>query len=86
MGEAGLAFYSSAFRHLQGLPERPAKTLDIYFIDVGRGVGNATLLVAPSGESMLLNAGPSYSALNVFEALHHAHTGQTRRVQPAMLV
>jgi competence protein ComEC len=50
----------------------PPKTLDIYFIDVGRGVGNATLLVAPSGESMLLDAGPSYSALNVLEVMNKA--------------
>ncbi len=34
-----------------------ARTLDIYFIDVDHG--NAVLVVSPSGESMLLDSGPS---------------------------
>ena len=34
-----------------------ANTLDIYFIDVDHG--NAVLVVSPSGESMLLDSGPS---------------------------
>src|ERR1035438_2541692 len=34
-----------------------ASTLDIYFIDVDHG--NAVLVVTPSGESMLLDSGPS---------------------------
>jgi competence protein ComEC len=35
-----------------------AKTLDIYCIDISASVGNATLIVAPSGEAMMLDAGP----------------------------
>lgn len=37
----------------------PHASLDIYFIDVGRSVGNATLIVSPEGRTMLLDAGPS---------------------------
>jgi hypothetical protein len=39
--------------------QQAAKALDIYFVDVGRSVGNATLLVTPARESMLLDAGPA---------------------------
>jgi hypothetical protein len=53
-----------------------AKSLDIYFVDVGKGVGNATLVVAPSGQSLLLDAGPSYTALNVLEVLKKAGVTQ----------
>jgi hypothetical protein len=49
-----------------------AKSLELYFVDVGKSVGNATLLVAPSGESMLLDAGPRYAARSVLEALKRA--------------
>jgi hypothetical protein len=50
-----------------------ADTLDIYFIDVGAGVGNATLLVAPTGDSMMLDSGPPYTAKRVLEVLKQAH-------------
>ena len=40
-----------------GIQARPSKTLDIYVIDVEGG--NATLLVAPSGESLLIDTGNS---------------------------
>jgi competence protein ComEC len=40
---------------LLSLPARAAKTLDVYFIDVEGG--QATLLVSPYGESMLVDAG-----------------------------
>jgi hypothetical protein len=53
-----------------------AKNLEIYFVDVGRGVGNATLLVAPSGETMLLDAGPEYAAPRVLEVLKQAGVKQ----------
>jgi competence protein ComEC len=66
-----VVFFEKQFKQESG-KNAPAKTLDIYFIDVGRGVGNATLMVAPSGESMLLDAGPSYSALNVLEVINKA--------------
>jgi beta-lactamase superfamily II metal-dependent hydrolase len=54
----------------------PGKTLDVYFVHVGRGVGNATLLVAPSGETMLLDAGPEYAAARVLEVLKQAGVKQ----------
>jgi hypothetical protein len=61
----------------KGEPDRkPGKSLDIYFVDVGRGVGNATLLVAPSGESMLLDAGPPYAARRVLDVLKQAGVKQ----------
>src|SRR5712692_9846818 len=53
-----------------------AEALDIYFIDVGGGVGNATLLVAPSGESMLLDAGPPYTTKRVLDVLKKAGVKQ----------
>jgi beta-lactamase superfamily II metal-dependent hydrolase len=40
-----------------GMQSRASKTLDIYVIDVEGG--NATLLVAPSGESLLIDTGNS---------------------------
>ena len=54
----------------------PAKALDIYFVDIGRGVGNATLIVAPSGESMLLDAGPEHAAGRVLEVMKRAGVKQ----------
>jgi hypothetical protein len=53
-----------------------ADSLDIYFVDVGGGVGNATIVVAPSGESMLLDTGPPYTAKRVLEALKLAGVSQ----------
>jgi competence protein ComEC len=48
------------------------KPLAIYFVDVRETVGNATLLVAPSGESMLLDAGPARMARRVVNVLEQA--------------
>jgi len=45
---------------LVGAQAPPAKTLDIYVVDVEGG--NATLLVAPSGESLLIDTGNSGAA------------------------
>jgi hypothetical protein len=45
------------------------KPLSIYFIDLAGAVGNATLLVSPSGESMLLDTGPPFTAKRVVEVL-----------------
>ncbi|HEX4147374.1 MAG TPA: MBL fold metallo-hydrolase [Pirellulales bacterium] len=47
----------------------PAPTVEIYCIDIGKGVGNATLIVSPAGESMLLDAGPPGSEVRVLEVL-----------------
>src|SRR4051794_10726435 len=58
------------------LPSRAQSTLDIYFIDVGRSVGNATLLVTPTGQSMLLDAGPGYAAQRVLAVLKQAGVKQ----------
>jgi beta-lactamase superfamily II metal-dependent hydrolase len=56
--------------------QQTPKTLDIYFVDVGQSVGNATILVAPSGESMLLDAGPTPMAGRVHDALKQAGVKQ----------
>jgi beta-lactamase superfamily II metal-dependent hydrolase len=45
-----------------------AETLDIYFVNVGRATGaNATVLVSPSGESAMLDAGLPNQAPRVLE-------------------
>ncbi len=61
---------------LSALAQRQAPVLHIYFVDVGEGVGNATLLVAPSGESMLLDAGPSYAVQRVLDVVKEAGVPQ----------
>jgi beta-lactamase superfamily II metal-dependent hydrolase len=48
--------------------EQAADTLDIYFVNVGRAAGaNATVLVSPSGESAMLDAGLPMQAPRVLE-------------------
>jgi hypothetical protein len=49
-----------------------AETLEIYFVDVGGSVGNATVLVSPSGESAVLDAGPPWVGPRVSEMLKQA--------------
>jgi beta-lactamase superfamily II metal-dependent hydrolase len=50
-----------------------SETLDIYFVNVGRGAGaNATILVSPSGESAMLDAGLPSQAPRVLEAFKQA--------------
>ena len=46
-----------------------ARPLDVYFIDLAGAVGNATLLMSPSGESMLLDTGPPFTVRRVLEVL-----------------
>ena len=46
------------------------KQAAFYFIDVGHG--NATLIVSPSGESMLLDAGPGGAAKRIVEVARQA--------------
>jgi competence protein ComEC len=52
------------------------ETLDIYFIDISRSVGNATLVVAPSGESLLLDAGPARSERRTLSVMERAGVKQ----------
>lgn len=74
---SGICIFAIALGPSRGeQPEKKAeekthtgKAFDIYFIDVGQGVGNATLLVAPSGETMLLDSGPEYSAKRLLEVM-----------------
>jgi beta-lactamase superfamily II metal-dependent hydrolase len=50
-----------------------ADTLDIYFVNVGRATGaNATVLVSPSGESAMLDAGLPNQAPRVLELFKQA--------------
>lgn len=51
---------------------QPGQSLAIYFLDMGQGPANATLLVAPSGETMLLDAGPEYAARQLLDVLKQA--------------
>lgn len=51
---------------------RAAETLDLYFVDVGGSVGNATVVVTPEGRSLLLDAGPAYAARHVLAVLKEA--------------
>ena len=54
-----------------------ADTLDIYFVDAGRAFGaNATIVVAPSGESAMLDAGLPNQAPNVLELFKQAGVKQ----------
>jgi hypothetical protein len=56
IGVAALtAILGLGVRHAPG-----ADTLDIYFVDPGGAVGNATVIVSPSGESAMLDAGLPY--------------------------
>ena len=57
--------------------KRPADTLDIYFVDAGKGFGaNATILVSPSGESAMLDAGLLSQAPNVLAVFKQAGVKQ----------
>jgi beta-lactamase superfamily II metal-dependent hydrolase len=54
-----------------------ADTLDIYFVNVGRATGaNATVLMAPSGESAMLDAGLPNQAPRVLELFKQAGVKQ----------
>ncbi|HMC12124.1 MAG TPA: MBL fold metallo-hydrolase, partial [Pirellulaceae bacterium] len=52
------------------------ETLDIYFVDISRSVGNATLLVSPSGESLLLDAGPAHTERRVLSVMEQTGVKQ----------
>ncbi len=60
----------------EAAPNAPTGSLEIYFIDVGLSVGNATLLVTPSGQSVLLDAGPEYAWRRVAGTLQAAGVKQ----------
>src|SRR5262245_11742205 len=72
LGAVALLLFASLATH----GEEKGKSLDIYFVDVGASVGNATLLVAPSGESVLLDAGPAPMAGRVQEVMKQAGVKQ----------
>src|SRR5437764_856107 len=55
-----------------GHADEKTKTLDIYCIDISASVGNATLIVTPSGETMLLDAGTPRHTEH-----HQSHTSST---------
>src|SRR5436305_874082 len=56
--------------------DEASKTLDIYCIDISASVGNATLIVAPSGETMLLDAGPPRSESRTLDVIKQADVKQ----------
>src|SRR6478672_13737045 len=59
-----------------GRGDEKTKTLDIYCIDISASVGNATLIVSPSGETMLLDAGPPRSEVRTLDVLKQADVKQ----------
>jgi len=56
--------------------DEASKTLDIYCIDISASVGNATLIVSPSGETMLLDAGPPRSEVRTLDVIKQADVKQ----------
>src|SRR5947207_14695008 len=65
------------------VPARSSKTLDIYVIDVEGG--NATLIVAPTGESLLIDtgntgAGAARDAGRIMDAIKDAGLRQIDRL------
>src|SRR5438128_10504656 len=56
--------------------DEASKTLDIYCIDISASVGNATLAVSPSGETMLLDAGPPRSEARTLDVIREADVKQ----------
>src|SRR4051812_14754805 len=56
--------------------DEASKTLDIYCIDISASVGNATLVVSPSGETMLLDAGPPRSEVRTLDVIKQADVKQ----------
>jgi competence protein ComEC len=55
---------------------RAADTLDIYFVDPGGAVGNATVIVSPSGETAMLDAGLPMMTRKVVEVFKQAGAKQ----------
>jgi beta-lactamase superfamily II metal-dependent hydrolase len=53
-----LLFVAAMAYNVAAHGQEAAKTLDIYCIDISASVGNATLIVSPSDETMMLDAGP----------------------------
>src|SRR5436305_3703203 len=56
--------------------DEASQTLDIYCIDISASVGNATLIVAPTGETMLLDAGPPRSEIRTLDVIRQAGVKQ----------
>jgi beta-lactamase superfamily II metal-dependent hydrolase len=64
---------------LLSAPARAAKTLDVYFIDVEGG--QATLVVAPSGESLLVDTGwPGFNGRDAERILAAAKLAGVKRI------
>jgi beta-lactamase superfamily II metal-dependent hydrolase len=64
---------------LLSTPARAAKTLDVYFIDVEGG--QATLVVAPSGESLLVDTGwPGFNGRDAERILAAAKLAGVKRI------
>jgi competence protein ComEC len=59
-----------------GRGDEKTKTLDIYCIDISASVGNATLIVTPAGETMLLDAGPPRSESRTLDVIKQAEVKQ----------
>jgi len=56
--------------------EEKPQTLAIYCIDISGSVGNATLIVAPSGQTMMLDAGPPRSEQRSLDVIKQAGVKQ----------
>lgn len=61
-------------RQTRQLPPASGKELRVYVLDVG--LGDSVLVVAPSGKTVLLDAGPTAAGKKVVEALKRLGVGQ----------
>lgn len=61
-------------RQSRQLPEASGKELRVHVLDVG--LGDSVLVVAPSGKTVLLDAGPTAAGKKVVEALKRLGVGQ----------
>ena len=61
-------------RQAKQLPPASGKELSVYMLDVG--LGDSVLVVAPSGKTVLVDAGPTAAGKKVVEALKRLGVGQ----------
>src|ERR1017187_1779537 len=73
-------FYCAVLAMAGGAQSKPAKTLDIYFIDTEGGL--AVLYVSPTGESLLIDTGNpgGRDTDRIMEAVHTAGIQQIDRL------